>query len=83
MDVWPDDLVELVQRVLEIPIRKPDKPEFAFEMTMEAAERNYLLLMQRYKVSLELALKAQQHSPLGMGSEFRLSKSCKQSMACT
>ena len=40
-------------------------------MTMEAAERNYLLLMRKYDGSLELALKAQQHSPLGMGSEFR------------
>ena len=70
-DVWPEDLVEIVQRVLDIPIRNPDKPEFAFEMTIEAAERNYPLLMQSYKGSLELALKAQQHSPLGMGSEFR------------
>ena len=71
MDVCPDNLMEIVQQVLDIPIRKPDKPEFAFELSMEAAERNYLLLMQKYEGSLELALKAQQHSPLGMGSEFR------------
>jgi hypothetical protein len=70
MDVWPENLVELVQ-VLDTPIQKPDKPEFAFEMTTEAAERNYLLLMQKYKSSLELALKSQQHSSLGIGSEFR------------
>ena len=43
-NVWPEDLMELVKRVLDMPIRKPKKPKFAFELTMEAAERNYLLL---------------------------------------
>ena len=51
-------------------IRKPTKPEFAFNMSMEAAERNYLLL-KKYDGSLEAAIRAQGDSPLSMGSEFR------------
>ena len=70
-NVWPKDLMKLVKQVIELPIRKPDKPEFVFELTTEAAERNFLLLMKRYGGRLDLALKAQQDSPLGMGSEFR------------
>jgi hypothetical protein len=51
--------------------RRPEKPQFAFEMSMEAAEKNHLLLTKRYNGSLALALQAQSKSPLGMGSEFR------------
>jgi hypothetical protein len=54
-----------------MPIRKPREPYFKFELTMEAAEKNFLLLMHKYGGSMELALKAEQDSPMGMGSEFR------------
>ena len=68
--MWPENLVEIIQSVTSMKIRKPTKPEFAFDMSMEAAERNYLLL-KKYDCSLAVALQAQGDSPLSMGSEFR------------
>jgi hypothetical protein len=69
--IWPEDLLSIVRKTLDIPIRKPRTPDFKFEMTMEAAEKNFLLLMHKYGGSMELELKAEQDSPMGMGSEFR------------
>eukprot|EP00804_Cyclotella_cryptica_P020545 CCRYP_003391-RA/>CCRYP_003391-RA protein AED:0.08 eAED:0.21 QI:0/-1/0/1/-1/1/1/0/170 len=43
---------------------------FKFELTREAALKNYLVLL-KYNRDLDLALKAQQDTPLGYGSEFR------------
>jgi hypothetical protein len=54
---------------MSMKIRKPMKPEFAFDMSMEAAKRNYLIL-KKYDGSLAVALQAQGHSPLNMGSKF-------------
>jgi len=67
---WPENLVEIIQSVMSMKIHKPTKPEFAFDMSMEAAERNYLLL-KKYDGSLAVALQAQGDSLLSMGSEFR------------
>ena len=70
-NVWPEDLLERIQSVMHMPIRRMEAPKFNFELSTEAAERNYLLLMKKYGGSLEIALKEQRNSPLGMGSEFR------------
>jgi hypothetical protein len=67
---WPANLVEIIQSAMSMKIHKPTKPEFAFDMSMEAAERNYLLL-KKYDGSLAVALQVQGNSPLGIGSEFR------------
>jgi hypothetical protein len=48
----------------------PQKPKFFFELTPEAAEKNFLIL-KRYNMSLENALEAQRGSPLGYGLEFK------------
>jgi hypothetical protein len=40
-------------------------------MTMEAAEKNYMILMKKYRGSLKNALEDHDGSPLAMGSEFR------------
>jgi hypothetical protein len=37
---------------------------------MENAKKNYIILMKKYKGSLQRALDASSSSPLGMGSEF-------------
>ena len=63
--------MEIIQSVMSMKVKyKPTKPEFAFDMSMEAAKRNYLLL-KKYDGSLAVALQAQGYSPLSMGSEFR------------
>ena len=67
---WPDNLVEIIESVMSMEIRELTKLEFAFDMSMEAAERNYLLL-KKYDGSLAAAIRAQGDSPLSMGSEFR------------
>ena len=69
--VWPTDLVDRVRLILQLPIRQPSKPEFSFELSMEAAEKNFLILTKKYGGNLKNALESQQESPLGMGSEFR------------
>ena len=45
-------------------------PEFDFQMTTEAAEKNFLVL-SKYGLDLAKAIEAQQSSPIGYGSEFR------------
>jgi hypothetical protein len=50
---------------------RQDKPEFSFELTSEAAHKNYLVLKNRYKLDLKAALDANSSSPLGCGSEFK------------
>ena len=62
--------MEIIKSVMSMEVRKPTKPEFAFDMSMEAAERNYLLL-KKYNGSLGTAIRAQGDSPMSMGSEFR------------
>jgi hypothetical protein len=37
---WPENLVEIIKSVMSMEVRKPTKPEFAFDMSMEAAECN-------------------------------------------
>ena len=46
------------------------KQEFAFELTKEAAEKNYCLL-KKYGLDLSRAIDAQTSSPLSYGSEFK------------
>ncbi len=45
----------------------PMTPEFVFEMTREAAAKNFLIL-KKYDFSLETAIDAQTVSPLGYSS---------------
>ncbi len=47
------------------------KPLFKFDLSVDAAERNYTLLMQHFEGDLHKALHAQQESPLNYGSEFK------------
>jgi hypothetical protein len=46
------------------------EPEFTFELTKEAAAKNFLVL-RKYCFSLEAALSAQKGTQLEYGSEFR------------
>ncbi len=48
----------------------PMPPEFIFELTEEAAKKNFLSL-KNYNFHLEKAIRAQQSSLLGYGSQFR------------
>jgi hypothetical protein len=56
---------------MNMMIRKLAAPEFAFSLTSEAAEQNYIILMKKYKVDLAAALMAQSDSTVNYGLEFR------------
>jgi hypothetical protein len=47
------------------------KPLFAFEFSLEAAHKNFILLKRKFGGDLLKALLAQSNSPLGYGSEFK------------
>ena len=64
-DVWPSDLISILQRIAELPCRQPSKPLFAFEFNLEAANKNFILLKRKFGGDLSEALLAQSDSPLG------------------
>jgi len=67
---WPQNLMEEIERAISTVSPKPTNPEFEFNMTMEAAEKNFLLLSTKYDRDLERAIYAQQSSPVGYGSKL-------------
>ncbi len=69
--VWPSDLITILQRIAALPCHQPSKPLFAFEFSLEAANKNFILLTHKFGGDLSKALLAQSDSPLGYGSEFK------------
>jgi hypothetical protein len=69
--IWPSNLIKIIRAIKTIPPQQPTPPEFTFEVTCEAAERNYMLLMHKHKGSLAASLESQRDSTVGYGSEFR------------
>jgi hypothetical protein len=67
---WPKDLVGTVRTIINTKWAKLRRPEFSFELTEEAARRNFLVF-KKYNLDLKAALNAMQDTPLGYGSEFR------------
>ena len=67
---WPPDLIGVITEVANTPSPAPVKPEFVFDFTNEAAEKNFLVL-SKYDFDVEKAIRAQAGSPVGYGSEFR------------
>ena len=67
---WPSNLIPLVMQITNTTSAPPTPPEFVFELTREAALKNFCILL-RHKGDLGSALHHQRHSPVGYGSEFR------------
>ena len=68
--IWPSYLIEIIRVIKTIPPRRSTPPNFTFELTNEAAERNNTLLMHKYKGSLVALLESQQDLTVGYGLEF-------------
>ncbi len=49
----------------------PLETTIRFDMSVEAAEKNYMILMHKFGGDLHEALRAQQGSPLQYGSKFK------------
>ena len=58
-ETWPTNLIDIIRAIKKIPPWKPTQPEFLFELTDEAAEKNYLTLMQKYNGDLAASLEVQ------------------------
>ena len=67
---WPNNLVEIIKGVMNVPCKTPLPPEFIFELSESAASHN-LNVLNKYSNNLGEALRANENSPLGYGSEFR------------
>jgi hypothetical protein len=67
---FPAELIKIIRDIRKEEIPVPTPPEFIFNMTEEAAEKNFLIL-KKYNFNLDKAILAQKSSPLGYGSEFR------------
>lgn len=69
---WSVDLTNIIKEIISQGCPTPAKPEFVFELTKEAALKNYIMILKRkYKLDFQKALKAHSDTPLGYGSEFR------------
>ena len=60
----------MIESILASESPCPDAPDFCFEMTLEAAEKNFLVL-KRHGFNLSKAIEAQSNTPVGYGSKFR------------
>jgi hypothetical protein len=69
--VWPPSLISILQKTMAIPCCHPLETLFKFDMSVEAAEKNYMILMHKFGGDLHQALHAQKGSPLQYGSEFK------------
>ena len=67
---WPSNLIQIIKSILATNLPQPETPEFVFELTREAALKNFCILL-RHKMDLGAAIEHQQQSPIGYGSEFR------------
>ena len=69
--VWSSDLIPILQQIAALPCRQPSKPLFTFKFSLDAANKNFILLTRKFGGDLSKALLAQSDSPLGYGSEFQ------------
>ncbi len=69
--VWPSDLILILQRIAATPCHQPTKSLFAFDFSLEAANKNFILIKHNFGGDLQKALLAQSDSLLGYGLEFK------------
>jgi len=55
--VWPNNLLAVISTAIATPCTPPRPPLFHFEMTKEAAQKNFVILHQ-YGMSLANAIAA-------------------------
>ena len=63
-------MMSIIKSIVELHSPRLEKPLFEFEMTSEAAKKNFLVL-KSFNFDVKAALAAQAKSPMGYGSEFR------------
>ena len=46
--VWPSDLIPILCRIAALPSRQPSKPLFDFSFSLEAANKNFIILKRKF-----------------------------------
>jgi hypothetical protein len=67
---WPDEIISIIKSILSTITPYPKPLLFKFDLSLEAAHKNYCV-MRRFDKNLGKALKLQQESLLGYGSKFQ------------
>lgn len=67
---FPQNLIEIIKRIIASPKIEMKKPSFIFEMNQEAAQHNWKIL-EESDLDLGKALENQRGTQLDPGSEFR------------
>ncbi len=62
--------MDIIRTNKNISPRRPTQPKFSFDLTPEAAKKNYLILMKKYNGNLRASLEAQHDLTVSYGSEF-------------
>ena len=62
--------MDTIREVLRWKQPEPAKPQFIFEMSKRAAQKNYLVL-GKHNFDFDKAIRAQANSPVAYGSEFK------------
>jgi hypothetical protein len=71
--VWPQaNLILTLQNIMATPCPHLLKPLFKFNLSVKAAEKNFILLKHKFGGNLHLALHAQNGLPLSYGVKFKL-----------
>jgi hypothetical protein len=70
-NVWPANttMSEIIKQMINSESPCPIKPEFCFKLTLEAAEKKNLILMN-HNLDLNASIKAPSKSTVGYGLEF-------------
>jgi hypothetical protein len=69
--IWPNNLISILQRIMATSCPPPTKPFFKFDPAINAASKNYILLKHTFGGDLQRALDTQPNLPLQYGSKFR------------
>ncbi len=78
---WPPNILKICKSNIIVPCATPSRPLFEFNLNLEAAHKNYLV-MRKFNNDFEQVLKAQQDLPLGYGSEFRKPSTLEPLLSC-
>jgi hypothetical protein len=57
---WPNNLIEIIKKVINVPCNTPTAPELIFELSQTAASHNLDILL-KYQNDLSKALEADGH----------------------
>jgi hypothetical protein len=83
IETWPANLMDIIRAIKTMPPCHPTQPEFTFDLTPEAAAKNYLVLMKKYNGNLGASLEAQRNLIVGYGLDIRNVDTLQKSLVST